>query len=195
VWIQAMIVVTAYCGYKGLDNYSLYAVQVLGMSEVDAAGFTAKCSYIRLPAAFGAGLLADRFSARNVIGGAFAALVLTYGFLGQFAPSPSLTNLIFANIFISYFGVYALRGVYFALLEETQVSSRHTGTAVGLISVVGYTPDVFFAPVAGRLLDRSPGVTGHQHYFILLMCIATAGMIIVFLLKALAHRHSRLEIQ
>ena len=98
VWVQAMIVVTAYCGYKGLDNYSLYAVQVLGMSEVDAAGFTAKCAYIRLPAAFGAGLLADRFSARNVIGGAFAALVLTYGFLGQFAPSPSLLNIIFANI-------------------------------------------------------------------------------------------------
>jgi len=33
VWAQAMIVVCAYCGYKGLDNYSLYAVQVLGMSE------------------------------------------------------------------------------------------------------------------------------------------------------------------
>jgi sugar phosphate permease len=195
VWIQAMIVVTAYCGYKGLDNYSLYAVQVLGMSEVDAAGFTAKCAYIRLPAAFGAGLLADRFSARNVIGGAFAALVLTYGFLGQFAPSPSLLNIIFANIIISYFGVYALRGVYFALLEETRVPSKRTGSAVGLISVIGYTPDVFFAPVAGRLLDRSPGVTGHQHYFILLTCIAIVGMITVFVLKALASQHSRTEIQ
>jgi nitrate/nitrite transporter NarK len=188
VWVQAMIVVCAYCGYKGLDNYSLYAVQVLDMSEVEAARFTASCAYIRPAAAFGAGLLADRFSARNVIGGVFGVLVLSYGILGQLAPSPSLVNLIFANIFISYFGVYALRGVYFALLEETQVPSVQTGTAVGLISVIGYTPDVFFAPVAGRLLDRSPGVTGHQHYFILLTGIAAAGMLTVFVLKALVNR-------
>jgi sugar phosphate permease len=195
VWVQATIVVSAYCGYKGLDNYSLYAVQVLDMSEVEAARFTATCAYIRLPAAFGAGLLADWFNARRVIGGAFAALVLTYGFLGHFAPSPSLLNILFANIFISYFGVYALRGVYFALLEETRVSSKRTGTAVGLISVIGYTPDVFFAPIAGRLLDRSPGVTGHQHYFILLTCIAAAGMIFVFILKTLVNRNSNQAIR
>ena len=188
VWIQAMIVVFAYCGYKGLDNYSLYAVQVLGMSEVEAARFTATCAYIRIVAAFGAGLLADWFSARNVIGVAFATLVLTYGFLGQFAPSTSSVIIIIANIVISYFGVYALRGVYFALLEETRVPSKRTGTAVGLISVIGYTPDVFFLPIAGRLLDHSPGVAGHQHYFILLTCISAAGMITVFVLKALVNR-------
>jgi MFS family permease len=106
-----------------------------------------------------------------------------------------LLNILFANIFISYFGVYALRGVYFALLEETRVSSKRTGTAVGLISVIGYTPDVFFAPIAGRLLDRSPGVTGHQHYFILLTCIAAAGMIFVFILKTLVNRNSNQAIR
>jgi sugar phosphate permease len=37
VWAQAGVIVCAYCGFKALDNYSLYAVQVLGMSEVDGA--------------------------------------------------------------------------------------------------------------------------------------------------------------
>ena len=37
IWAQAAIIVCAYCGYKGLDNYSLYAVQVLGLDEVEGA--------------------------------------------------------------------------------------------------------------------------------------------------------------
>ena len=37
IWAQAGIIICAYCGYKGLDNYALYAVQVLGMNEIDAA--------------------------------------------------------------------------------------------------------------------------------------------------------------
>ena len=41
VWLQAAVIVCAYCGYKGLDNYSLYAVQVIGMNELEAAGFVA----------------------------------------------------------------------------------------------------------------------------------------------------------
>jgi len=194
VWIQAMIVVFAYCGYKGLDNYSLYAVQVLGMSAVEAAALTASFSYIRIVAAFGAGLLADWFSVRRVIAGAFTVLAVCYGMLGQLSPSPGLVYIILGNLMITYFGVYALRGVYFALLEETGVPSMRTGAAVGVISFIGYTPDIFFAPIAGRLLDRSPGVIGHQHYFILLSCIAAAGLVTVFVLKALVIRSSKAEI-
>ena len=37
VWLQAIIVVCAYVGYKGIDNYSLYAVQAWEMNEVDGA--------------------------------------------------------------------------------------------------------------------------------------------------------------
>ena len=51
VWMQAIVVVCAYCGYKGLDNYSVYAFDVLGMDEASAAGFAASAAYIRPVAA------------------------------------------------------------------------------------------------------------------------------------------------
>jgi nitrate/nitrite transporter NarK len=185
VWAQAMVVVCAYCGYKGLDNYSLYAVQVLGMSELDAARFTAATAYIRPIAAIAAGLLADRFNARRVIGGLFIAMMISYGVLSEIAPSPDLVNVLYANIFISCFGVFGLRGVYFALLEETRVPNDHTGTAVGLISVVGFTPEIFFGPISGRILDHSPGLTGHLNYFLLLTGISAVGVVIVLVLISL----------
>jgi nitrate/nitrite transporter NarK len=185
VWAQAMVVVCAYCGFKGLDNYSLYAVQVLGMSELDAARFTAATAYIRPIAAIAAGLMADRFNARRVIAGLFIAMTISYGVLSQIAPSPDLVAILYANIIISYFGVFGLRGVYYALLEETRIPNDHTGTAVGLISVVGFTPEIFFGPISGRILDHSPGITGHQNYFLLLAGISAVGVVVVLVLSSL----------
>ncbi len=188
VWAQAMVVVCAYCGYKGLDNYSLYAVQVLGMSELDAAKFANVTAYVRPVAAIAAGLLADRFTARGVIAGLFAVMTISFGVLATITPSPALVGILYANVFLSCFGVFGLRGVYFALLEETRIPKDRTGTAVGLISVVGYTPEIFFGPVTGRILDQAPGIAGHQHYFLLLTAISVVGVGIVLALPSLLNR-------
>jgi nitrate/nitrite transporter NarK len=134
--------------------------------------------------------MADRFNARGVIGGLFIAMMISYGVLSQFAPSPDLVNLLYANIFISYFGAFGLRGVYFALIEETRIPNDHTGKAVGLISVVGFTPEIFFGPISGRILDHSPGVTGHLNYFLFLAGISAVGVVIVLILNSLLNNDS-----
>lgn len=182
VWLQALVVVAAYCGYKGLDNYALYAHQVLGVSETAAAGIGAASAYIRPLAALAAGLAADRIGIARSVLLLFAVLALVYGLLGTRALAGGALWLIYANLALSCAAVFALRGVYFALLEESQVPARLTGAAVGLVSLVGYTPDIFFAAIAGRLLDAAPGAAGHQHYFILLALIAIIGCIAAALL-------------
>jgi sugar phosphate permease len=78
-----------------------------------------------------------------------------------------------------------LRGIYFALFEETRTPRHLTGTAVGVISLVGYTPEVFFAPVAGRILDATPGAGGHMNLFMLLAAIAVVGILVVLWLMYL----------
>ncbi|MGY8733591.1 MAG: hypothetical protein ACKVK0_15735, partial [Pirellulales bacterium] len=60
---------------------------------------------------------------------------------------------------------------------ENHTPMHLTGVAVGLVSVVGYTPDVFFAPITGRILDANPGLVGFQHYFLLNSIIAALGVI------------------
>jgi hypothetical protein len=79
--------------------------------------------------------------------------------------------------------VYALRGIYFALLEETRISRASTGVAVGLISLIGFTPDIFFYSVTGRILDATPGLPGFHNYFLLLTIIAITGLVLVMLLS------------
>lgn len=94
IWAQAAVIICAYCGYKGLDNYSLYAVQVLGMDEVRGAGLATYGAWVRPFAAIFAGLVADRFSAARSIGVAFAVLIAAYCLLGVAAPDAASLNVV-----------------------------------------------------------------------------------------------------
>lgn len=179
IWAQAAVIVCAYCGYKGIDNYSLYAVQVLGMDEVEGARLAAYGAYSRPVAALAAGLIADRFDATRSIGVMFAVLCVAYALLSMSMPDVAGLTAIFVNLLLTYFAVYALRGIYFALLEETRTPRHITGAAVGMISLVGYTPEIFFAPIAGRILDATPGVGGHLNFFLFLSSVAACGVVVV----------------
>lgn len=191
VWAQAAVIVCAYCAYKGLDNYSLYAVQVLGLGEVEAARLTAWASWLRPLAAVLTGLAADRFQAGRTIAVAFGTLVICYLALSRAVPAGAWLNIIYANVFVSFFAVFALRGVYFALLEETGTPRHLTGTTVGAVSFIGYTPEIFFGPLSGRILDRSPGLEGHQDYFLFLAGCAALGLLVAAWLVRVRRRMGR----
>lgn len=179
IWGQAGIIVCAYCCFKGLDNYSLYAVQVLGMDEVEGSRLAVYGAWIRPVAAVFAGLVADRFNTTRSIGVMFFILGVAYASWSVTSSTGSQSAIIYANFFTTYFVVYALRGIYFALLEENRTPKFLTGAAVGLISLVGYMPDVFFGPITGRILDANPGVVGYQNYFMFLAGITAVGLLMV----------------
>jgi nitrate/nitrite transporter NarK len=177
VWAQAGIIIAAYCGYKGADNYSLYAVQVLGMNEVDGAKLAAYGAYVRPVAAVVAGFLADRLLASRVLVASFLVMAASCFMLFLAVPAGGWVIVIYTNLFVSLFAVFALRAIYFALVNETRTPPQLTGTTVGVVSFVGFTPEIFFAPITGRILDAAPGIAGHQNYFLFLAAVAAAGVV------------------
>ena len=72
-------------------------------------------------------------------------------------------------------GVYAARSLYFAVMQKGKIPLILTGTAVGLISLIGYTPDIFAGPAYGYLLDNDPGIKGHQNVFWMLAVFSFIG--------------------
>ncbi len=188
IWVQAAIIICAYCGYKGLDNYALYAKQVLGMNEVDAAALAVYGAWIRPFACVIAGLVADRFDSARSILVLFAMLVASFGVLAVATPDPTTLGIIYGNLFVTFFAVYALRGIYYALLEETKTPKHLTGSSVAVIAFVGYTPEVFFGPITGRILDANPGVQGHHNYFAFLAALSVAGILVTTVLIWLKRR-------
>ncbi len=179
IWAQAAIIVFAYCGYKAGDFYALYAQAAFAMNEVDAAAFVTLASYLRPIAAILAGLVADRFDVTRSIGIAFLLMLGSYLSLSVLTPAGPGTMLIYINVYLSFFAVFALRGIYFALLEENQTPKMVTGAAVGMVSLVGFTPEIFFAPIAGRIVDAAPGMAGMHDFFLFLAAIALGGVLAV----------------
>jgi nitrate/nitrite transporter NarK len=177
VWLQAVIVLCAYVGYKGFDNYALFAVEGYGLDEVEAARIVAIGSWMRPVAAIGAGFLGDRFTISRMTVIAFAILLLSDLFFATNSPLPATAWVLLVNTLLACSAIFGLRGLYFALFEEAKVPAAVTGTAVGIVSVLGFTPDIFVSYVGGVLLDRSPGLVGHQHFFWFLATFAAIGFL------------------
>ena len=162
-----------------MDNYSVFAVDAFGMSDVEAAELSTWAAWVRPISAIGVGLFADRISSTKATAVSFVILILSYLSFLVLEPVPGKLTVLYLTIFFSAVAIYGLRGVYFAIMEEVDVPRHVTGTAVGIISLVGYTPDIFIMPIAGWLIDRSPGATGHQHFYGVLMLFSLIGLIAV----------------
>ena len=188
VWLTSIIVICAYVAYKGFDNYSLFAVEGFGFSEVEAAGIAAIGAWMRPVAALGAGLLGDRFLVSRMTVACFALLLASQLFFAFHTPQAGVMWVLLSNILIGSSAIFGLRSLYYALFEESRIPAAVTGTAVGLVSVLGYTPDIFVSYTGGVLLDRSPGLTGHQHYFMFLAAFAAIGLLVSYILMRRLHR-------
>ena len=190
VWLQAIIIICAYVGYKATDDFSLYANEVLQVNEVESARVGTYSLWMRPLAAIGAGLLADRFGAGKMTALSFALLIAGSAVLASSILTGSMFfSYIFTIVCVSL-GIFALRGLYYAIMEEGQVPLAYTGSAVGLVSIVGYTPDIFMGPLMGHLLDSAPGATGHRNVFLVVATFSVVGLMASLLFVRISHSKS-----
>ena len=175
VWLLMIIILCAYVGYKTTDVFSLYAKDVMQYDSVRSARVGTFLLFIRPVVGILIGILADRSQTTfwlvvgfviTIIG----ALIFALGLIPV-----SATALFFISILTVATGVYAARSLYFAVMERGRIPLILTGTAVGLVSLTGYTPDIFAGPVMGYLLENSPGKEGHQHVFWMLAVFSLVG--------------------
>ena len=177
VWLLMIIILCAYFGYKVTDIYSLYASDVMGYDEVNSANIGSLQLYLRPIACFAIGFLADKTNGISwIIKGFFVMLTGSILFASGILVADQYI-LFFISLIILALGTYAIRALYFAILKEGDISLALTGTAVGVISLSGYTPDIFAGPLMGYFLDKFPGIEGHQYVYAFLGLFSIIGLI------------------
>ncbi|ARV08655.1 MFS transporter [Winogradskyella sp. PC-19] len=178
VWLLMIIILCAYYGYKMTNLFSQYAEQVMHYDKIEAAKVGTYLLYMRPIIGVVIGLLADRTKSSLwwiIIGFFFMAITSLVFATGIVDDS---TNMMFMlSIGLMAIGVYSARVLYFATLEEAKIPIAVTGTAVGFISVVGYTPDIFTGLINGYFLDKYNEVVGHQIVFGIMAGFAVIGCI------------------
>jgi len=176
VILLMVIILCAYVGYKITDILSQYANEVMMYDEVKSAQVGTFLQFLRPATGILLGVVVDRFRLSKVLILSFVLSTIGGILFASGSIEPSATALFFLSVIIIAVGVYSARALYFAVMEDGKIPLVLTGTAVGLISVIGYTPDIFAGPAYGYLLDAHPGEEiGHQNVFWMLTVFAIIG--------------------
>ncbi len=176
VWLISLIILAAYSAYWGSYYFTPYATDVFEMSVVFGGALGVGKMWIKI-SALGAGFLADKIGASRTIAWSFVILIASFAIFILAPGSPSLVFILITNTIIASVAIFALRGVYFATFEEVSVPLAVTGTATGVVSVIGYTPDIFIPLTGGAMLDGYPGALGYRYFFLFISGLCLLGLL------------------
>lgn len=185
VWIIAIVTFCNYIFTLSLYYFVPYATSLLGMTVTSAAVLAAVKRYISPVSNVGGGVLGDKIGTSNLLFISFIGMAL--GVTGiLLLPLNGTTLVIGAFVFLyilNYLFYQVNYSLSWAMMEEGAIPDKYSGTAVGLISTIGYLPDIFLSLMAGKILDNYPGVAGYRYLFIILISVLLVGAVFVKIWK------------
>ncbi|MFJ3487624.1 nitrate/nitrite transporter [Pseudomonas sp. NPDC090202] len=188
LWLCTAIVFCGYHIFWATYSFSDY-LQGSGMTAVMAGTITTIKLWMRPVGGIGGGWLGDKYSNISVLIVALALATLAMAGLVVFPAFNNLGLLVVTVIFIGLM-TYAIRGLYWAILDTCNIPLRITGLAIGIVSVVGYLPDTFIPLINGYLTEQYPGAAGYKLYFSYIAFVGLIGTLAALTLRARIRRSS-----
>jgi len=183
VWIIGFVTFCNYVFTLSLYYFTPYATSILGASVTFAATLAALKRWFSLFGNIGGGYVTDKIGTGNMLLGSFLAMAVgTLAILLLPLNSGSIIafTILFVIIYVFYNVNYAMT---WAMMEEGAIPERLSGTAAGIISTIGYLPEIFCSVLAGILIDSNPGVDGYRQYFGFLIAMLLLGAVFVVIWK------------
>lgn len=175
IWILMVIILTSYIGYRVADIFTQYASDIYGYSPQESAELGTFFSYLRPIVS-----LFILFFARHANPSKWLIIgfsIMSLGSLLLVFNKDILHLSLLLPIACSAIGAYTLRVLYFTVLQEAKISITITGTVVGILSVIGFSPDIFLGPIEGYYLDEVGGLLGFQYLFIFFLVSSLIGLL------------------
>lgn len=167
-WALSIIIIAAYTGFKSVDYFAVYLVDIYNYSAEQASEVTSHILWLRPIGAIGLGFVADFIFKRfNLSRFLFLFFILLLNSLSFLLLLNQLITPALAIIFLSSAALFScgLRAIYFSVFDELKIRPVIVGTMVGVISLIGFLPDFYYGLLTGYLLDRNPGMFGYQLIF------------------------------
>jgi sugar phosphate permease len=177
LWMLSVCIFMVYgLRVAGATYFNTYLVNVKGVSVNQAEVLGLLRTYIFPLLAPLAGYISDkilRSTARMFIIG-FAALAVLFFVL---TVMPATASRMFVVVWSLIPGVISamMYGIMFSVLKEAKIPGFLSGTAIGIVSIVGYLPDFAFGPIFGGLIVKF-GNKGFTYIFSILVVLALVGI-------------------
>ncbi len=183
LWLIAIIILCGYQLFWATYSFSAFLQEKYTMSASAAAFITVAKLWMRPIGGLGAGFLGDKIGRENVL-----AITMTLSILGLqallFLPSTAGSFILLFVVLLIGIMTYATRGLYWSILESRNIPTRVTGLAIGVISLIAYTPDIYLPKLNGYLADHYTGLAVYQMYFGFIAASGILGLLAIGLLKS-----------
>lgn len=159
----------------------------VGLDSVTVASIMVVVLWMRPIGGFLGGLLADKFGRTNV---QIVALVIasTCLLIAALLPVSLGKNVFFPLVVVLAIFFYTIRGTYWSLLGDYKLEAFILGTAIGVVSFIGYLPDVLIPIVNTFLWNTFGPQAGYNAYFIASAASGFVGVILVIVFARLTKK-------
>ena len=194
IWLLCIILSALYHVFWATIEFPSFAET--GGFEMTLAAATALGAaklWMRFPGGIVAGMVGDRVGNPLVMIWLFFLSMLSCFCLALMPTTPGWAWTLWIFIFPFALLAYGLRGVFWALLYNCPIPTRVLGTAIGVVSIIGYSPDAYVPQVAAWLHTHYDTTTAYQRFFAYVAAVAGIGMVAAWLLYRLTQRHQVAE--
>lgn len=172
-WYSAIIILTSYQLFWATYSFSGYLQNIYGLSAVAVGTITVAKLWMRPIGGVAAGFAGDFLNRDSVLAWLLVSSSATLAIL-CFVPMGIASALLIVIVLFIGFTTYALKGLYWATLESLDMPDKIKGLAIGVMSVIGFSPETYLPLINSELLERFPGRQGYVIYF----CgIAACGLV------------------
>ncbi|MDV7142547.1 MFS transporter [Tropicimonas sp. TH_r6] len=177
VYLMGSIIFMGYAVFWTVYYLGGFLQTNIGMDAVTVGTVTAIVLWMRPVGGFIGGFLADRYGRPYTICGATLGAA---AFLVLIAILPiTMSPMLFSVLIIVLGGfLYAIRGTYWSLLGSAGIDAVMMGSAIGLISLVGYLPDIILPQLNSYLWTTYGDTGGYTAYFLVSAMLGVVGAIL-----------------
>ena len=198
VWIIGFVTFCNYVFTLSLYYFTPYATGILGATVTFAATLAALKRWLGTISSVAGGYMSDKIGTGRTILVSF--LIMAAGTAAiLLLPTNSKSIMAFTALFLVVYIFYSVNYAQtWAMMDEGAIPEKYSGTAAGIISTVGYLPEIFVSLMAGVMIDQNPGVGGYRQYFGFMIGMLLLGAVITvvwikFLKKQRASKESAAE--
>jgi sugar phosphate permease len=193
IWLAAFCILAGYQLFWATYSFSAYMQQNFGMTAVTVGSITVAKLWMRPIGAATAGFAGDFLDREKVLAILLVAAAAALAGMAILPTSASIAALLSVVLLVGIL-TYAVRGIFWATLDSCNIPVRIKGLAIGSISLIGYSPDIYLPLINAALLERFPGQTGYSIYFTGIALIGLLGAASAWRLRILVARQTQVPL-
>ncbi|MEM7430761.1 MAG: MFS transporter [Pseudomonadota bacterium] len=182
VWLCGFCILTGYQLFWATYSFSAYMETNYGLTAVAVGTITVAKLWMRPIGAAAAGFVGDFLGRERVLGWLLLTAAIALGGMVMM-PTTAGTTALLGIVLLIGFLTYAVRGIFWATLDSCNIDNRIKGLAIGIVSFIGYSPDIYLPLINGALVTRYPGKLGYDIYFTGIVVFGVLGAIAAWKLQ------------